>query len=74
MENKIKFNHSDIVDVTKQVLEYSEERRNCEYCKFSKEENDMAGGWYTQCTYSNICHFSVAPHGTCKKFEQKTKK
>ncbi len=60
-------------EATKEKMEYTEERRTCEYCKYRQPtKGGYDPGWDDECTYNNLCSFIVKLHGSCKFFTPKT--
>lgn len=61
-----------LIGETKKIMEYTEERRTCEFCKHCGNGYDNMGEpWTIQCNFSNIAPFQVKHHGSCKYFQSK---
>lgn len=63
-----------LIEETKKVLGYTEDKKKCEECKFADELEDQSGLWIWLCNYSNVCQFCVKAYACCDKFEKRETK
>lgn len=63
---------SDLIELTKQKMGYTEVSPACENCKYHTEDDYPSGVSYDVCNYSNVQTFTVSRRGSCKFFKDKT--
>ena len=64
---------TSLTQATKITMEYTDQPKACEHCKFVVKDPLDDTGFSPACGYSNLCTFSVKHHGNCKFFEPKPK-
>lgn len=61
-----------LTEATKEAMGYTEERRTCQFCIHRKPmDTGLDRDYRDACYYSNLCHFEVPDHGSCKNFQSK---